>query len=375
METFCSSPGCTQLGTSFCGACKTAIYCSINCQTSFWIYHKEECQGHLRKVGTAHLDKAKGFHREQQNWVQALRYAELASTKLKQLKDRSLETVKLIDKALGCKFDSLQHLGRHREAKDCAEERYTLWAMNQMRNSGSIYAALGLIESCLHNGEYEDAKRYADHAMFMINDMADNFISSDKRPSLLADGSHYLALATLALARAGGIPSGEKQQLGEEAIASARQALAMHTQLFGTENAQVALDLCTLADVLEYFNNVDDDEVPRLMEQAIATYSRVEGGSSYNVGSRQNNLGATYNDRATRAEAANDLNRCLRNLELTLPHLREAARIFRANNHMDRADTALRNIVKIEENIRQVRTAIATAGAAASPSVSTTTRG
>ena len=331
----------------------------------------------------AHLDKAKGFHREQQNWVQALRFGELAASKLKQLKDRSLETVKLIDKALGCKFDSLQHLGRHREAKDCAEERYTLWAMNQMRNPGSIYAAFGLIESCLHNGEYEDAKRYADHAMFMINDRTDNLIPAEKRPPFLADGSHYLALATLALARAGGIPPREMQKLGEEAIASARQALELHTQLYGTENSQVALSMCTLADVLDYFNNVDDDEVPRLMEQAIATYRRVEGSSSYNVGSRENNLGAAYNDRATRAEAANDLDRCVANLEMALPHLREAARIFRANNHVDLADNALRNIVKIEESIRQIgiaraaaaTTSTAAAAAAAASPAPTVTKG
>ena len=47
--------------------------------------HKEECPGHLRKMGMAHLEKATGFDREQ-NWMQSLRYAELALAKLKQFK-------------------------------------------------------------------------------------------------------------------------------------------------------------------------------------------------------------------------------------------------------------------------------------------------
>ena len=50
--------------------------------------------------------KANGFD-QQQNWVQSLRYGELAATKLKQLKDRRLETVEAIDAALTCKFDAL----------------------------------------------------------------------------------------------------------------------------------------------------------------------------------------------------------------------------------------------------------------------------
>ena len=70
-------------------------------------------------------------------------------------------------------------MGRYKEAKKCAEENYTLWAMNQMRNPGSIKAAFALIQSCINNEEYEDAEHYARHAMFMINDMADDFIPSD----------------------------------------------------------------------------------------------------------------------------------------------------------------------------------------------------
>ena len=106
----------------------------------------------------AHLAKAVGFN-DQRNWVQTLRYAELAATKLKQLKDRRLETVQAISDALGCKFNALQRLDRHREALECIMECYTLWAMNHLRNPGSMRAALGLIQSCLHNEEYEDAEQ------------------------------------------------------------------------------------------------------------------------------------------------------------------------------------------------------------------------
>ena len=210
----CSNPGCDQPGTNHCSACKTTFYYCVICQSADWSHHKEECQGHLRKVGMANLVKAQGFQQQQQNYVQSLRYGELAATKLKQLKDRRLETVKLIDAALVFKFNALQRLNRHKEALQCIKECYTLWAMNHLRNPGSMSAALLLIQSCLHNGEYEDAERYARHAYFMIAEMTDNFIPVDQRPRFLADGSYWLAQAILALARAGSIPPAEQQKVG-----------------------------------------------------------------------------------------------------------------------------------------------------------------
>ena len=356
----CSNPGCDQPGTNQCSACKITVYCCVICQTADWPHHKEECSGYLRKVGQAHLDKALAFRREH-NFVQTIRYSELAATKLKQLKDRRLETVEAIDKALECKFIALQRLVRYREAMECANERYTLWAMNQMRNPGSIYAALQLIESCLHNEEYEDAEHYARHAMFMINDMANNFIPVDKRSRYLADGSYYLATAVLQSAVFGGIPPGEKQKIGEEAIALARQALQLHTQLLGTESMYVANDMGVLAGALDFFNDHDDDETLRLYQQSIAITIRKEGSLSVNVAANEGNLGYAYNKRADRAEAANDLDRCMANLELALTHNRESARIYRATNHVDDADRSLRCITRMEEEMRQIGIARAAA--------------
>ena len=362
----CSNSGCDQPGTKSCSACKTTVYCCVICQTADWTKHKEECDGHLRKVGKANLDKACGFD-QQQKWLQSLRYGELAATKLKLLKDRRLETVELIDEALMYKFNALNFMDRNREAKDCAEERYTLWAMNQMRNPGSIYAALALIQSCLHNKNYEDAEHYARHAMFVINEMTDNFIPSDQRSKFLANGSYYLAVAIHRLALAGGIPPEEKQKAGEEAIMLARQALEIHTQLHGTESADVASNMCALADVLEYFNNnVDNDDVLRLHEQSIAIYSRKEGSSCVNVAIGKDKLGYAYVKRAERADAANDPDRCMANAELALTHYREAVRMYRANNLVDRADGTLYNIAELEENLRRIgiaRTAPAVAAA------------
>ena len=351
--TTCSNPGCDQPGTSSCSACKTTFYCGVICQTADWTHHKEECQGHLRKVGMAHLAKALGFL-QQQNWAQALRYGELAATKLKQLKDRRLETVQVINNALTYKFDALQRLDRHKEAMKCAEERYTLWAMNHLRNPGSMYAALSLIQSCINNEEYEDAERYARHAYFMIAEMTDNFIPADQQPWLLAEGSYYLAAAIFYLARAGGIPPEKKQKAGEEAIALARKALELRTQLRGAESAKAAGAMGALADVLECFNDVDDDEVLRLLEQLVAIYRRVEGSSSLNVAIGEEKLGYAYNKRADRAFAVNDLDRCMASLELSLVHYREAARIDRANNHRDSVNGSLRTIAQVEENIRQL---------------------
>ena len=246
---------------------------------------------------------------------------------------------------------------------ECAKERYTLWAMNHLRHPGSMRAALGLIESCLHNEEFEDAERYARHAYFMIAEMTDNFIPADEQPQFLADVSYYLARAIYRLAEAGGIPPEEKQKVGEEATELARKALEIHTKLHGTECADGAADMGVLSDVLDYFNNVDDDEIPRLLEQAIAIYGRVDGSSSVNVGVGEFNLSNTYVKRAERAEAANDLDRCMANYELALPHYREAARIYILNNYVDKTTDALHEIAQIEGKMRHFRAAAAAAAA------------
>ena len=366
----CSNPGCDQPGTKSCSACKSSVYCSVLCQTADWPSHKEECDGHLRKVGNANLEKAKGFQ-HQQNWIQTLRYGEIAATKLKKLKDRRLETVILINNALSYKFNALNFMDRHKEAKECVEENYTLWAMNHMRNSGSIGAALNLIQSCIHNKEFEDAEHYARHAMFMINEMTDNFIPSDQRSMFLADGSYYLATAIFNLARAGGIPPEQEQKAGKEAIELARQALELRTQLHGIESAKDAMVMGLLAGTLDYFNDVDDDVVLRLHEQSIDVYRRMEGTSSVNVGVAKKFLGTVYINRGRRAHAANDLDRCMVNYDLALPHIIDAARIFRAVNRMGLADHALRVVAQIEEDIRQIRIA----NEAAAKVVAAATRG
>ena len=369
--TPCSNPGCNQAGTNQCSACKTTFYCCVICQTADWPQHKEECQGHLRKVGMANLAKANIFD-DGQNWVQTLRYGEIAATKLKKLKDRRLETVEAINDALVCKFNALIFTARHSEAMDCIKECYTLWAMNHMRNPGSINAALLLIQSCILNNEYEDAERYARHAMFMIAEMTDNFIPSNQRSRFLADGSYWLARAILCMAEAGGIPPEEKQKAGEEAIELLHQALEVHTQLHGTENVDVAGDKVILADVLDYFNDVDNDQILRLYEQANATNRRFEGRSSLNVAAGENNLANAYLRRAARAQAANGLDRCAENLNLAMVHYHEALRIFLAINHVDKAFNALRSIAQVEEKMRQVGIASSSSSSSSSAAAAAT---
>ena len=189
----------------------------------------------------------------------------------------------------------------------------------------------------------------------MIAEMTDNFIPTEEQPRFLAEGSYYLAIAIYELARDTGISLEEKQKTGEEAIVHARQALELHTQLFGTESAKVALSMGVLADALDHFNDVDDDEVLRLYEQSKAIISRVQGSSSMNVAAGENKSGNAYHNRANRALDANDLDRCMTNLELALPHFRESARIYEAINHIDAADTSRLNIANVEENIRRIR--------------------
>ena len=167
-------------------------------------------------------------------------------------------------------------------------------------------------------------------------------------------GSYWLARATRNLAEAGGIPPEEIQKAGEEAIALARKALEIDTQLHGIESVKVAHDMRGLADVLDIFNDVDDDEILRLHEKANAIFRREEGSSSFNVAVGELNLSNAFWRRANRAQAANDMDRRIANLELAQPHYREAARIYRVVNHIDNADEAKLNAIETEENIRQI---------------------
>ena len=155
MET-CANPGCDQPGTNKCSACKTTPYCGPICQTANWAHHKEECPGHLRKIGMAHLEKAEGFYLEH-NCPQTIRHADLAATKLKQMKDRPVED---IDEALRMKYNALSFMARHREALECAKEWYCLWPTKHT-HPPAIKASFALIESCIFNKKFFDAALFA----------------------------------------------------------------------------------------------------------------------------------------------------------------------------------------------------------------------
>ena len=319
--------------------------------------HKESCDGHLRKVGMAYLDKARGVHREH-NWSQLLRYCDLAATKLKQMKDRPVEA---ISHALSWKCSALDYLGQYREQLECAKEWYCLWN-TKPTDVGAIVAAFALIQSCLTNKEYADAHLYASTLYEIINHKHDNRIPVNQRQRFIANGAYFLASATLALAKNEGIPP-EENQKGQEAIAHARRALEIHTQLHGTEH-DLANVLLVLADALDYFNDGgDDEEVLRLVERAKSIYARMQGGSTVNVAICEEKLARAYDKRVVRACAANDRDGEQANLELAVPRYREAARIYRANNRIDIADVNARNVVIIEEELRQLTTARATAAA------------
>ena len=319
-----------------------------------WSHHKEECQGHLRKLGKAHLEKAKGFDRER-NFVQLLRYSEMASTKLKKLHPRTLEVVEIIDDAMRMKFNALNFMNQKKEALECAEERYSLWAAGNMRHYGMLNAAFPLIDGLMNNHEYEQAALIAGTAHEMIINDTDNIIPEEYRQQFLAEASGYLAQSTLRLAQSGGIAPDKKQKAGEEAIVHARKALEIDIQFFGTESDKTAVNMGSLANVLMYFKSFDDDEVLGLLQQAIAIYSRVQGSLSPNVAVGGNHLGSLYRSRADGARIANDLDRCMANLELSLSHYREAARIFTAINHVDRADRATQRVAEVERNLLLTR--------------------
>ena len=356
----CSNPACDQPGTSKCSACKTSFYCGPICQTAHWAHHKEECEGHLLKIGSGHFAKAKFFYTAN-NKAQALRYSDLALGKFNAMKIRPLEA---ISDALSIKCASLNHLGRDVESLQCAKDKYNLWALARgPAHPSTIHAAFYLINALLLNNEYEDAEFYARSLWEIIhtNNHVDNDIPGDKWQQYVAIAAELLARAIHRWAEMGGIPPEEKQKAGEEATARAREALEIHTQLQGTESGRVATAMCVLANVLDYFSDSRDDEILRLYQQSITVHTRINGRTTLNVASNERSLGNVYHRRATKARAANDLDGEQANLELALPHYREAARIFQAINDEDSASGALSYVLDVEEKLRQARVARAAA--------------
>ena len=235
----------------------------------------------------------------------------------------------------------------------------------------AIRAAFCLIECCIHNKEYEDAELYARTTWETSTLSRDSHIPDDQRQWFTAQGAYYLALAMFYLAENGDIPPEANQTVGQEAIALARRALVIYTKLHGLEHSNVARAMSLLADALNYFNDADDVEVLHLYEQSIAIHARVEGRMSVNVAVGEHNSANVYRKRATRARAANDLDREMANLELALPHYREAARIYRADgNYSDNADEAEQRVADVEEELRQCTIARAAAAAAAASGAS-----
>ena len=138
--------------------------------------------------------------------------------------------------------------------------------------------------------------------------------------------------------------------------------------MYGLEHEDVAYAMRLPADALEYFNNEDDDEVLRLDEQSISITTRVEGSLSVNVAIGEKCLAIAHYKRSKRARAAKDLDREMANLEKSLPHYREAARIFSAINYAKDSDDAAKDAVKVEDALRQyniARAATAESAAAA----------
>ena len=76
-----------------------------------------------------------------------------------------------------------------------------------------------------------------------------------------------------------------------------------------------------------------------------------------NMAVGEHNVGRVYRKRADRALAADDLDRCMVNLELALPHCREAARICRCLNLRDKAAEAAHFVALTEGRIRLIERA------------------
>ena len=330
-------------------------------------------QRQLREEARIHLEEAEKFWTDY-NGVQTLSFCELAMSKLKQLLNSfSLDVTEMLDDTLRLKFNALSYMGQHTEALECARERYSLWNKTNIRNPdtsdeddaltalhGILGAAFPLIESLIHNNEYIEAEPIARITYETIIINSGIIIPENQRHEFLAQGSKLLAIAIYWLAYSNGIPAEEKVQAGVEAIALARNALEIDTQLHGDESDEIAFDLLSLADLLKYFNGDDDDEVLRLYERAIAIYRRVQGHLSPNVAVGENNLGNAYQKRADAALYANDLSRCMTNLDLAMSHFFSAERIFRTINHIDAADRSAQRAINIETKSKSIQNQLAT---------------
>ena len=228
--------------------------------------------------------------------------------------------------------------------------------MNDIRNPGTFYAAFPLIESLLNNREFVQAHLIAETVYDMTSHPSRYIdIPEDKHQYFLAQSAHYFARASLQLARNVGIAPEEKQKVGKKTTALAREAIEIHTRLQGIDSIQVVTDMELLAKVIHYFNDEYDDEILRLIYQAISIRSRVEGSSSLDMAFSIQDLGNTYAQRANRARAAKDQVLFVANGELALPHLVEAARIFRAVNRVDKADKVMQVVAQIEGFISKVK--------------------
>ena len=345
----CAGLGCDKPGTSKCSACKNTPYCGPICQTADWSRHKEECPGHLRKLGLAHLVKAKGFF-EQRNWSQSTRYSDLALTKFKQMKDRPIEA---IDEVLRGKFYALNALGRHRDALECAKERYCLTNITNYTHPPAIEASFSLIESCIQNREFFDAELYSRVLWETLTLSRDGNIPEDLQQSYLARGATELARAILLLAKTGILPAKKSQAAGQEAITLARRVVEIHTRLLGIECYEAAVGMLLLAQILDHFNDVNDDEILRLYEQAKPIFVRVQGTLSVNVAMCEKNMGLAYKRRANRANFVEDVPLYVANLELAMPRLREAIRLYSAMSYFEESDRMIRETIDVEQSLQQ----------------------
>ena len=269
----------------------------------------------------------------------------LSISKLKQLKDRPIDE---LSEAMRCKFYALNMTNRHGEAMECAKEWYCLH-LTRHTHPPAIDAGFAVIESCMHNLEFYDALLYARTTWETITLSRDSHIPDDQRDEYIAQGAKLLAKALHAFAESGGMPAEEKHAAGVEATMLARRALETSTQVYGTESSHVAEDRGLLASILDQFNDVDDEEIPLLYHQSMASFVRLHGQASQNVAVCEKNLGNMYQKRAKRAVNAEDLDREIANWEMSLLHYREAVRIYRAINFIDIAEKILQNVAKIEE--------------------------
>jgi tetratricopeptide (TPR) repeat protein len=140
-------------------------------------------------------------------------------------------------------------------------------------------AANLLIESLIRVGNFYDAERYAE---VTYGNLKDHKNGMDQESEAIARGAY--SFADVMCRKGGDLIKAERL---------AREALSIRSQLYSSNNYQLALSCSLLANILKKQEKLGD-ETKELLERALAIYIRHQGPDGVNTAGGNINLGNFY---------------------------------------------------------------------------------